>query len=90
VTGADEWPFGGGLADMAMRARLLIAMADGAEEAGFVMSSRRSRQVARDLLELVERVRAYESALESVLDEREREAPATPAGALPADKEIEF
>lgn len=45
-----------------MRARLLIAFADGQEEAGFVVSARRMRMVARDSLELVEHTRKCEAA----------------------------
>jgi hypothetical protein len=49
----NEWPFGSSPEDMEMRARLLIAFADGQEEAGFVVTARRMRVCARDVLDLL-------------------------------------
>ena len=51
---------------MEQRARLLVAFADGFEESGLTMTARRMRVVARDLVELVGVVRAYQR------NERER------------------
>lgn len=62
VTAASEWPIGTALEDVAQRARLLIAFADGQEEAGFVMTARRMRVVARDALELAREVHYYRVA----------------------------
>jgi hypothetical protein len=62
-----EWPIGSSVEEMTDRAVLAIAFADGLEEAGFVMSARRMRTVARDVIELGAKVRGYESV------ERERQ-----------------
>jgi hypothetical protein len=67
-----EWPIGCSLEEMTDRAVLAIAFADGLEEAGFVMSARRMRTVARDVIELAARVRGLES-LER--ERRRREQP---------------
>jgi hypothetical protein len=54
----EDWPIGGSLEDIAQRARLLIAFADGFEESGLVVAARRMRVVARDSLELALREQA--------------------------------
>lgn len=58
----EEWPTGDTLDEIAQRARLLIAFADGQEEAGFVVTARRMRLVARDTLHLTHRLRNAETS----------------------------
>lgn len=69
-----EWPIGPTLDEIEQRALLLIAFADGQEEAGFVVSARRMRTVARDTVELVQRVRDHERQLGRTVVDRERES----------------
>jgi len=60
------------VADPVERARALIAFADGVEQAGWIDYARRARDVARDVLELAERLDATSDSLRAVTADRDR------------------